>query len=336
MNEKTLVLACVDLINNPAQVQHFSEGKDADQKIREAFFEIMGTDKPTRQDVRKYKADIFTILEEVLTQTYLNGVNEDEFFMRFADVKNIARGDQNEFYVKDSGILQVSEHSGDHWAVRRQKLEGGTSFSVKTKAHSVAVYGDFFLFITNRLSFGELIESAGKAYQNKIYEGVSAAFGNASAALPTELKATGSYDEAELVKIYRHVQAGSGSRPIVLGTSAGLGEVIAGGAVEWYSDSMLNELNNTGRIGVYKGMVLVELPTVHKANTFEFAYDDKKLLVLPSNDAKPVKIVFEGETMMKESNNNTDNIDMSFDYTFIAQFGVNVVLDAIFGSYELD
>lgn len=336
MDKTKLVTACVDLINNPTRVQHFSEGKDADQKIREAFYKIMGTENPTRNDVRRHKVAIFEILEEVLTETYLNGVNEDEFFMRFADVRNIARGDQREFYVKDSAILTVSEHAGDNWSVRRQKLEGGTNFTVKTKAHAVAVYGDFFLFLTGRLSFGELIEASAKAFQNKIYEGVAAAFGNASSALPTELKATGVYDESELTRVYRHVQAASGSRPIVLGTAAGLGEVIAGGTVEWFSDSMLNELNNTGRIGVYKGMVLVELPTVHRANSFEFAYDDKKLLILPSNDVKPVKIVFEGETMMKETSNNTENIDMSFDYTFIAQFGINVILDSVFGTYTLD
>lgn len=193
MDKIALVTACVDFINNPSRVQHFSEGKDPEAKIREAFFKLMCTDKPTRADVRRNKVAIFEILEEVLTETYLNGVNEDEFFMQFADVRNIARGDQNDFYIKDSGVLTVSEHSGDHWAVHRQKIEGGTNFSVKTKAHAVAVYGDFFLFVTNRLSFGELVAGTAKAYQNKIYEGVAAAFGNASASLPTEFKATGSY-----------------------------------------------------------------------------------------------------------------------------------------------
>lgn len=333
---ETLVKVCVDYMNNPTQIQHFSEGKDADSKIRGAFFEIMGTEKPTMKDVRRHKVAIFEILEEVLTETYLNGVNEDEFFTQFAETKNIAKGDKNEFYVKDSAALVVSEHSGNNWAIHRQKIEGGVKFDVKTKAHAIAVYGDFFLFVTGRLSFGELITAAGKAIQDKVYEGVALSFGNAAASLPTNLKATGTYDETELIELYSHVEAASGSRPYVVGTRAALAKITAGGDVQYFSDSMKNEINNTGRIGIWKGMTLITLPTVHKSNTFDFAYDDKQLLVLPSNNIKPVKLVFEGDSLMKETSNNTDNIDMSFDYSFIVEFGINVVFDGVFGAYTLD
>lgn len=334
-SQETLVKVCVDLVTNPTQIQHFSEGKDANTKIREAFFEIMGTDKPNMKDVRRHKVAIFEILEEVLTETYLNGVNQDEFFMQFADIKNIAKGDRNEYYVKDTAVLVASEHSGNNWAIHRQKLEGGVSFSVKTKAHSIAVYGDFFLFLTGRLSFGELIAETAKGFQNKIYEGVALSFGNAAASLPTNLKATGTYDEKELISLYSHVEAASGSRPYVVGTRAALAEVTAGGQVEYFSEAMKNELHNTGRIGVYKGMTLITLPTVHKANSFDFAYDDKQLLILPSNNTRPVKVVFEGDSLMKETSDSTANVDMSFDYSFIAEFGINVVFDSVFGAYTL-
>src|SRR6185312_13069356 len=145
MANNELIKLCVDVVNNPARVQQFSKGKDADSAIRAKFFEIMGTETPNKKDIRRHKVAIFEIIEEVLTETYLNGVNEDEFFMRFAETKNIALGDKNEFFVEDDAVLYVSEHAGNHWNINRQKLEGGQTFDVKTKSFAAAVYGDFFL-----------------------------------------------------------------------------------------------------------------------------------------------------------------------------------------------
>ncbi|HLG28139.1 MAG TPA: hypothetical protein VI423_10170, partial [Paenisporosarcina sp.] len=148
MANMELVKTCVDYIKNPAQVQQFSKGKDVDTVIRGKFFEIMGTEKPTQKDLRRHEVAVFEILEEVLTETYLKGVEEDEFFLRFAEVRNLALGDSQEFFIEDDGVIIVSEHAGNHWRIDRQKLEGGASFTVNTKAYAAAVYGDFFLFLS--------------------------------------------------------------------------------------------------------------------------------------------------------------------------------------------
>lgn len=334
-NKSNLIKLCVDSVMNPAQVQHFAKGADVDATIRKQFFELMGTEKPTMKDVRKNKVEIFEILEEVLTETYKKGINEDEFFMQFAEVRNIALGDAQEFYIEDDAVLVVSEHAGNHWDITRQKLEGGASFTVKTKAYAIGVYGDFFLFATGRLSFGKLIDKVAEAIKNKIYEEVAMSFANVVAKLPAEFKATGTYQEDKLQEIIAHVEAVSGAPAVVVGTRQALAKVTAGLNVSYYSDAMKNELAQTGRIANVNGMTLVQLPTVHKANTFEFAYDDKQLLVLPLVDDKFIKIVFEGEDYMKEVNDETVNMDMSFDYKFLTRFGINTVFSTLFGVYTL-
>lgn len=334
-NKQALVQLCVDHINNPERVAHFSKGKDVDTVIRAKFAEIIGTEHPTKKDLRRHQVAIYEILEEVIVETALKEVEENEFFMQFAETRNIARGDRNEFYIEDDAVLYVSEHSGTHWNISRQKLEGGTSFSVKTKAFAIAVYTDFELFMLGRVNFATLVAKVSDAIKRKVMEEVAASFAAGSAQLPAEFYQTGTYAESQLVKIYQHVQAATGTQPVIVGTQSALTQITAGLAVEWYSDGMKDTLNSTGRIGVYKGMTLVQLPQAHKANTFEFAYDDNQLLILPNAADKFVKIVFEGDDMIKEVSDNITNNDMSIEYKYITRFGTQTVFSSVFGLYKL-
>ena len=98
---------------------------------------------------------------------------------------------------------------------------------------------------------------------------------------------------------------------------------------------MKTEKANTGKVGHYNGMTLVQLPAVHKVNSFDFAYDDDRLLILPMNDDKFIKIVFEGDSLIKETTDNTKNTDMTYDYGFLTRFGTNVVMSTLFSEYKL-
>lgn len=331
-----LVNACIQRVKNAEQVENYamSKGNDPDQKIREAFFEILGTETPDERDIRRHKVEIFEILEDVLTETYLKGVEEDEFFMQFAETRNLALGDRQEFYVKDSGVVVVSEHAGNNWNIDRQKMEGGASFTVQTKAYSAAIYGDFFLFLTGRKSFGELIDQVGKGIQNKINGEVAAAFASAGTQLPSAFIGSGSYDAGVLQDLVSHVEAIAGSA-IVVGTKKALGKITAGVNFASLTEGMKADLHKNGRIYNYNGMTLVQLPAVHKANSFEFAYNDNQLLVLPGTEIKPIKLVFEGKSLVKDIDNETAHMDMSFSYGFLTRFGTKVVFDNLFAVYNL-
>lgn len=331
-----LVKVCVDYVRNPEQVMNFSEGKDFDAQLREKFFAVLEVDKVNRKTMRntQNRELVFAIITEVIAEGFLKGVEEDEFFMQFADIRNVENGDLNEFYLEDDAILTVSQHSGNHWNIRRQKLEGGTKFSVDTKAYSVGVYADFEAFMAGRVSFARLIGKVAQALKLKLYEEVAATFASTSSQLPAEFVATGTYDEVKLVDLYQHVQAASGNA-IVVGTAKGLQSIIKGADVNWISEGMKAERNTSGRIGIYNGMTLVQLPVVHKANTFEFAYDDKQILVLPTAGDQFIKVVYEGDDYMKQTENEQENNDMSFEYLYLTKFGVKTVFSSLFGIYTL-
>ena len=327
-----LVKLCVDTANS--RVQNYSKF-EADEVIRKAFFEILGTEKPSYKDIRKHKVEVFEIMEEVLSQTILNGVNENDFYMQFAEVRNIALGDSLEFYVPDNTMLVASKLSGNHWDITRQKLDAGSSFTVKTEAFGMAVYADFLAFLAGRVDFAALVAKVAKAIEDRISQEVATAFYGASAYLPSQFKATGSYSEDTLMDIVSHVEAASGTTPIIVGTRKALAKVIGAVPTAMMSEAMKNQKNQTGVIEYVNGVPLVQLPSVHKANTFDFAYDDSKLLILPQNDVKPIKLVFEGDALIKEVSDGTTNMDMSLEYKFMTRFGTTVVFNTLYGEYTL-
>lgn len=93
--------------------------KEANEKIREIMFSVLGVDekcskKELRKAIRRHKIDIFEIIEETVENLLVSGWGENPFFNEFVEIKSMADGDTNEFYVPDEVILTVSELSGNH------------------------------------------------------------------------------------------------------------------------------------------------------------------------------------------------------------------------------
>lgn len=95
--------------------------EETDKIIREQFNNILGIDfktadkKARRQAWRKNKVEIYNLIEDVLVDLQKSGWNATNArFMDFVETKNLADGDQNEFYVSDNTLLQVSKFAGDH------------------------------------------------------------------------------------------------------------------------------------------------------------------------------------------------------------------------------
>ena len=116
--------------------------REANDKIREIMFSVLGVDekcskKELRRAIRRHKIDIFEIIEETVENLLVSGWGENPFFNEFVEIKSMAEGDTNEFYVPDEMILTVSELSGGHHDLIRQRLSEGQTFSVKTSWYGV-------------------------------------------------------------------------------------------------------------------------------------------------------------------------------------------------------
>lgn len=116
--------------------------KEANEKIREVMFEVIGLDetaskKEIRKAIRRNQVAVYEVIEELIPNLVKTGWQENPFFQQFVEYRNMDIGDTNEFYVNDESILTVSELSGNHHDMIRQRLGEGQVFSVKTSWYGV-------------------------------------------------------------------------------------------------------------------------------------------------------------------------------------------------------
>lgn len=109
--------------------------KEANKKIVEKFRAALGiepTDRPqaVKRAIRANKDLVFTLIEETIEEMIIAGWMTNPFFDQFVETKNLALGDENDFYVEDDSILSVSKVSGNHHNMIRQRLGAGRHFSV--------------------------------------------------------------------------------------------------------------------------------------------------------------------------------------------------------------
>lgn len=93
--------------------------RQANDKIVEMFRNVIGVDeKSTKAEVRKAirrnQVAVFEIIEEVINDMLVSGWEQNPFFREYVDVRNLALGDKNEFYVPDNSVLSVMKVSGNH------------------------------------------------------------------------------------------------------------------------------------------------------------------------------------------------------------------------------
>ena len=122
-------------------VENYS-AKEANDKIVEVFRNVIGCDEHStkaeiRRGMRKNQAVLFDIIEETIDDALVSGWEQNPFFREYVDVRNLALGDANEFYVPDNSVLSVMKVSGNHHDIVRQRLGAGKVFSVETSWYAV-------------------------------------------------------------------------------------------------------------------------------------------------------------------------------------------------------
>ena len=93
--------------------------KQANDKIVEMFRNVIGVDEhatkaEVRKAIRRNQTAVFEIIEEVIDDMLVSGWQQNPFFREYVDVRNLAMGDKNAFYVADNSVLSVMKISGNH------------------------------------------------------------------------------------------------------------------------------------------------------------------------------------------------------------------------------
>ena len=327
-----------DVANYVAKDVDTSAGS-MDDVMRERFEkDVLHGEKYNYRTYRKYKNDIFEILETVLDQTLPEGWKENEFFDRFVETIRVDLGDKNEFYAEDNGYFTVSKFSGNHWDTIRERMDMGKSFSVETSWWEVHFYNEFERFMKNIDSWTKLMDKARKSFLQAFQNAVYAAFSQMSDMAPEGFVGHGSLatdtERDALLELIDKVETANGVKPVIVGTGSALRKLQKNIDENWIAQSAKEERKNNGIVSSWEGYDLMPIPQVFKQGTFDFALSTTQILIVATN-AKPIKFVFEGDSRLKETNDNRDNMDQTLEGQVQVKAGLAAVTSDVIGHWDL-
>ena len=249
---------------------------------------------------------IFSMIEETLDEVLPKKVIQQ--YDQFAEVKTFAQGDKPVFR------RPLSQRNRAKQFVTRVGLAGmyevfklgpaeNESFEVRTSAIGGAAQIGFEEFLDGRVDFAEVTKIIMDGMDELIYKEVAAALKASINQLPPANRvAAAGFDEAAMDRLIM-IAAAYGT-PTIYCTYEFAVRMIPQEA--WrYTEAMKTELWNTGRLASYKGtkVVILEQGFEDETNTRKVIDPGYAWIIPTGADGKPVKIAFEGGTIVDEYTN---------------------------------
>lgn len=279
---------------------------------------------------------LFTLIEEILSRTVVEGLQGDEFFNSLVDFRNVAEGDQNIFVVEDNNLFVVSEAADGTQGIRRQRLGGVSETSIPTTLKTVRIYEELNRVLSGRVDFNYFINKVSESFRQKMLNDIYTLWTGATATQfggATYFPNAGSYDEDKLLDLISHVEAAAGGKPAtIIGTKKAIRKLKA----SIVSDNSKDDLYNFGYYGKFYGTPVVAVPQRHKVGSTEFVMDDDVITII-AGDEKPIKVVYEGNPIVLMGD-PMSNADFTQEYLYGEKYGLGIVLaggNSGIGRYEM-
>ena len=281
-------------------------------------FSYEALNETLRRELKEYASDyasyrenknlIFSLIEETLNEVLPKKVTKQ--YEAFAEVKTFAQGDKPIFRRQLTSNKRAKQFitrvglAGRYEVFKLGKNE--ESFEVQTSAIGGAAQIGFEEFLDGRVDFAEVTRIVMEGMDDLIYEEVGKALATSINQLPPANRVVAAgFDEAAFDRLL--TIASAYGEPTIYCTYEFAVKLVPSDA--WrYTESMKDELWRTGRLASYKGrkVVILEQGFVDETNTTK-VIDPGYCWIIPAGaNTKPVKIAFEGGTLVAERDNNWD------------------------------
>ena len=257
---------------------------------------------------RENKNMIFSLIEETLDEILPKKVMKQ--YEAFAEVQTFAQGDKPIFRRKLTSNKRAKQFitrvglAGRYEVFKLGKNE--ESFEVQTSAIGGAAQIGFEEFLDGRVDFAEVTRIIMEGMDDLIYEEIGAALKSSINQLPPVNRVAADGFDEEAFDMLLTIASAYGE-PTIYCTYEFAVKLVPTEA--WrYTEAMKTELWNTGRLATYKGrkVIILDQGFVDETNT-EKVIDPGYCWIIPTGaNTKPVKIAFEGNTLVAERENNWD------------------------------
>ena len=280
---------------------------------------------------RENKNTIFSLIEQTIDEVLPAKVLQQ--YEQFADISTVAQGDKVVFVrrITEASRMRAKQFVTQVGLAGRYEtfMLDGTELEVATSAIGGAARIGFEELLDGRIQFSELTDILVEGMDEFIYREIAKALESAVASLPTPNKAeVAGFDETTMDELL--AIADTYGHSAIYCTYEFAAKMVP--AEGWVSGDMKNRLWADGYLGNYKGHQVIILPqsVVDETNTTK-VIDPAQAYIIPAGADKPVKLVFEGATCVREVENNDD---WSRDFQTYKKFGIATFLNHWMCSYR--
>ena len=291
------------------------------ETLRCEFNELAGTYALYREN----KNLIFSIIEETLDEVLPKKVEQS--YMQFAETKTFAQGDKPIFKRKRDTRSRAKQFitrvglAGIYEVFKLGPSEA-ESFEVRTSAIGGAAQIGFEEFLDGRVDFAEVTKIVMEGMDEIIFKEVGHALKASINQLPpANIVIANGFDEQEFDRLL--VIASAYGEPAIYCSYEFAVKMVPNEG--WrYTESMKQELWNSGHLANYKGRKVIVLPQgLEDESNERKVIDPGYCYIIPAGaDSKPVKIAFEGGTIVDEYT----NYDRSREIQVYKKVGVTAML----------
>ena len=252
---------------------------------------------------RDNKNLIFSVIEETLDEVLPKKV--EQAYMQFAETKQFAQGDKPIFKRKRDTRSRAKQFitrvglAGIYEVFKLGPSEA-ESFEVRTSAIGGAAQIGFEEFLDGRVDFAEVTRIVMEGMDELIFREVGHALKASINQLPpANIVVANGFDEQEFDRLL--VIASAYGEPSIYCTYEFAVKMVPAEGWRW-TESMKQELWDTGHLAMYKGRKVIILPQgLEDESNQRKVIDPGYCYIIPAGaDTKPVKIAFEGGTIVDE------------------------------------
>lgn len=270
--------------------------QEVNDTLRDSLNKLVGTYALFREN----KNLVFSLIEETLDDVLPRRVLEQ--YGNFAEVKTFNQGDRPVFIQR---ITAASKRRAKQF-ITKVGLAGiyevfkldGKSYEIPTSAFGGAAQIGFEEFLDRRVDFADVYEVIMEGLDECIYLEIERALVSAVNDLPSANKTTQSgFVESEMDKLISI--ADSYGKATIYCTYEFAATMIPSDG--WISNEMKNDRWNNGYLANYKNHKVIVLNQSYEDETnSKKVIDPSHAWIIPDGADKPIKIAFEGQTIVDE------------------------------------
>lgn len=295
---------------------------DLDGTLRAELNELVGTYALWREN----RNILFTLMEEIITDKLPAKVMQQ--YGAFAEVKTYRQGEKPIFTQK---ITEASRRRAKQFIAMPAGLAGryevfkldGRSYEVKTSAMAAACQIAIEEYLDGRVDMATLIDIVMEGMDDRIYAEIASCLIAAVDSIQAANKFEGdSFVEAEMDALLAVADSYGNGRATIYCTFEFASQMIPSN--EWASDAMKEQIWANGYLANYKNHQVIVLRQSYTDETNSTkVIDPAYAWIIPGGAEKPIKIAFEGDTMIKDE----DNDDWSKSIHFYKKVGVAAIVN---------